>query len=65
MTISKMTDSNLEVLEVAGEVQYVSEVGFGISVGTGWLGEFQLLCDGVQLERPEEKHLAYSQQLLT
>lgn len=53
-----MTDSNLEVLEVTGEVQYVSEVGFGISVGTGWLGEFQLLCDGVQLERSEEKHLA-------
>lgn len=65
MTFRKVTDSNLEVLEAAGEVQDVSEVGFGISVGTGWLGEFQLLCDGVQLERPEKKHLAYSQQLLT
>lgn len=65
MTFHKVTDSNLEVLEAAGEVQDVSEVGFGISVGTGWLGEFQLLCDSVQLERPEKKHLTYSQQLLT
>lgn len=65
MTFRKVTDSNLEVLETAGEVQDVSKVGFGISVGTGWLGEFQLLWDGVQLERPEEKHLTYSQQLLT
>lgn len=62
---SKVTNSDLEVLEAAGEVQDVSEVGFGISVGTGGLGEFQLLRDGVQLERSEQKHLACSQQLLT
>lgn len=64
-TFSKVRDSDLEVLEAAGEVQDVPEVGLGISVGTGGLGEFQLLRDGVQLEGSEKKHLASGQQLLT
>lgn len=64
-TFSKVTDSDLEVLEAAGEVQDVPEIGLGVSVGTGGLGEFQLLRDGVQLEGSEKKHLARCQQLLT
>lgn len=56
---------NLEVSQPAGEVEDVSQVGFGISITAGGFGQTELLGDGVKLERTQGKHFASLQQLLT
>lgn len=63
--LSGVTDvRDLEVSQPAGEVQDVSQVGFGVSVAAGRLGQTELLGDGVKLQRSEGEHLAGLQQHL-
>lgn len=55
---------DLQVSQPAHEVQNVAQVGLGISVAAGRLGEAQLLGDGVELQRTDRENVPILEQLL-